>query len=922
MKQDLESKIKEALKEEFVGNYLFSEEEENSILDEASRIFRRICYEYGETLSCADYDLIFVSLIISTKRWNPDKYTFLDNIYQHLLGHRSTEELPTKKAYNEIRKLVDNFEILKKVFVFSCFKKKYYASIIGHAFAPIDSITSFIDFCWEIYNEDLDQNYVNNDPVLTLLVSSMQNRFGTKDMDNEDTVQLGSKVYKLRAGIKGLIISYPDLLKKLFNDVLIGINSKFNSIPYRPDNYLKSLITNWWNKKEENFGNEIRVRKSRSQNVAVSYSQIKAKYILGDDGIFVSIPPIRLAENLDYNPVITIENNGNIVKQEDLLTCGSGIIMTTQPKEYLLKDLLSDKNINLTIRITHCDKTIYDSKGNLNRDFILFSGKREVTSDECLPGSYFLYTRQFNLINNRPSNIGNAGLSNILNINAIEGERLQTINRTIFFVTENSNRDVYLIAQTQSEIKYVLNGEEYKVIDGELYLDISKKIKPSSLGLRINKIVFNLTDFSFTELDGKFRYEVGSLCDAGETQKLNVFKFSDYSIVCAANVIKFNNISLTFDKDIYYGDEVGTAEFVTNKYHLNATFNTTDYELSIPFNDGEIIVCPPILKWKLNEGNWHSQQRANDIWYKSIYNNGTILEIDIPKGKEYKICLLNQEIPSESNNAFKIGEYIYSFDSIKNKEVPLFIRCDNKCYLIDRLHYKETFLEDPIRVNSLEKSIHWDPKFFVGEKNTQFNIRISFNDKVIYDAKLSSSAKSYVMNLEDERYQIEVISLKRNLFKHEANILFSKCFVLGNEKKIKYKNKRVVINRVMYFGRTEFSEIKTLYIDNIEYLGEVENAATYSGRLCLYNRDLGKFIPLDYMYNEKSEKTKVNPIRLQKKTESTAYIGYGLDLEDEGFEYDNEFTIEPNRRLSVAAKKNGVRCLHIDYFELEVEKNV
>ena len=69
MKRGLEARIEDAFKEEFVGNFLFSEEEENIILDEASRIFRTVCFERGETLPYSDYHLIFVALVIATKRW-------------------------------------------------------------------------------------------------------------------------------------------------------------------------------------------------------------------------------------------------------------------------------------------------------------------------------------------------------------------------------------------------------------------------------------------------------------------------------------------------------------------------------------------------------------------------------------------------------------------------------------------------------------------------------------------------------------------------------------------------------------------------------------------------------------------------------------------------------------------------------------
>lgn len=126
---------------------------------------------------------------------------------------------------------------------------------------------------------------------------------------------------------------------------------------------------------------------------------------------------------------------------------GSGVIMTTRSKEYPLTSLLKDAFNALQVKITHLDKVIYDSKESLHRDFILFSGSKEVLSDECLPGTYFLYTTDFSLINHYPEDIGSSGNQNISCANTKEGEKLQSANRTIFFVSDNTNRDVYFIAQ-------------------------------------------------------------------------------------------------------------------------------------------------------------------------------------------------------------------------------------------------------------------------------------------------------------------------------------------------------------------------------------------------------------------------------------------------------------------------------------------
>ena len=72
-----------------------------------------------------------------------------------------------------------------------------------------------------------------------------------------------------------------------------------------------------------------------------------------------------------------------------------------------------------------------------------------------------------------PDNIKKQASSKFV-FNAIEGEALQSQGRTILFVSEKQNRDVWVYADKKNDVVFRHDGEDYQVIDGELKIDSNR----------------------------------------------------------------------------------------------------------------------------------------------------------------------------------------------------------------------------------------------------------------------------------------------------------------------------------------------------------------------------------------------------------------------------------------------------------------
>lgn len=111
------------------------------------------------------------------------------------------------------------------------------------------------------------------------------------------------------------------------------------------------------------------------------------------------------------------------------------------------------------------------------------------------------------------------------------------------------------------------------------------------------------------------------------------------------------------------------------------------------------------------------------------------------------------------------------------------------------------------------------------------------------------------------------------------------------------------INKVVIFDKqsknTSFSYLSMkYYIFNIKYLGNDSEFDLYSGELFFFRNGIRK------IYKDS------NPIRIELKTMSSCFIGYGLDIKSPDFDYNGEFSINNNNELSFSNKEKRT----VDYY--------
>ena len=898
MKDELNSKIEKAFKRTFLGDSVdFSDEEISEVYKEAGFIFQ------GETIRPCDYKLIAFVLVSLTKEWDRDESAWRNFIARRLLGSR---EMSTK-MYNQICKCIDGLGASGDLLTLEQADKKYYSTMCCHAFAPKDSVFSLFEVCWKVYFDDFGGQYDNHEFLSKLVARSLANHFKVGVADDVG-IKIGTQVYAFRTGIKRLALERNDLLAGLVDIVFTSINALERNVPLgKPDSYFKRLFHEWWGKKQNELGYFRERTVGQRQNIVFDYSLLRCYFILDGVDAKLIVPSFRLETDTYAEPDIDVFVSGNLViKQQKIpIFSGSGLFPRTKMMEYPLEKFDFGKGIDIQCRISYCDKLIYDSKRTLLRTFIVFSPEgKELKGPSIPPGAYSLFAPNgIDGFLNRPSDITRVqARSRLFRFNALEGEAIRDGGDIVLFYKDDAPRSVYFLCQKLNLI-YRKDGKEYEVIDGDLKLVISEGEDVGNIWIRYNDIVFPLSQF---ERDGR-DFTVSSLTDFGETSTIAVFRMSDNHIYDSINFIKLGDVRLSFDKDIYY--EAGEAWHgeVAASYadvRLRSEFTIYDEEFSFPLNGGELLFKPPLLRWKLDGGEWQYKPMG-PIYYREI-GNTAVLKLDMLPNSDFCVALTSANKAMESvignPNEFKIGQAIHALSDEKgHDEVSLFIRFGSQSFELIRFCLKPKFAFDPLFIDSNRFEIGWNPETYIGDE-CDFELRIFEDGKMVAERPLpkEKSKLFFAGELEEGHYEAKVVGKTRQIFLSHENELYSATFHFGDPKTLQFKGVALQLTGAKLFDGA-MVDLHPYYIDHIRFLKTTgDGIDLYSGRMFLFKN------------GEREYADKVNPVRFDFKTSTTMYLFFGLDENDPDCECEGEFTLFDRPGKGILLQASNGRS--IDYY--------
>jgi hypothetical protein len=864
-----------------IGNHDFTEDEYALLVDYASNL----CVS-GRNSGFAekDHKLILTTLVEIAKRWkesdavedNEENSGFWCFIFKTL----AVNDENNQTLYSAFKNLISQMSLQKQISVVKT-GKKYYATLMMHAFAPKKSIYSFFDLCYNVFKKDLDFGFTSDDEWLCEIVALQIANVLRSGYSEDRAVSIGSSAYSIKIGLRSFVL-HEDLSQnfvKFIKDTFEQINKLFNREKFVEETRLQRYIVKWWKNKTEN--EKVSDNTTRKKRIAtISKQNIVAKYIRDDDKVLLCIPPIRL-DNENDTMRLSVYVNGKQHSSEAMQTKQGELVVSTKEKEFDLNDLLRYcESIDIQIKITENETILYDSKETLNREFILFEDEKEIFSKINKPSNYFVYSKNIDALKNIPDNLTTYS-TNFYNIYPKAGETLTGEIKQVLFVDKakvaKSSNTVCLLGNLP-DVEWVLDDIHCFVYKDNVKLIVPENTNLKALELTIDNKTYKLETLNYERLENN-AYMFGllklRLLKPSEPIELFLYSYEKEAIILTETLIVLPNLTIKFNNSVFYGDIERKITVSNNEQNNDFSWSNQDNEIICPLSDGNVLVKIPYLKWRFADKEWHNEPIYRKLWYKDLLDNGDLLEINNPiENEEIKLFVKSDgqknEITKNQSGKFEIGRVIYA--NQERKKIFVYLSNGNEIFEIFTTATKEHFVENPI--SYISGKVYWNVEdTFVGDKDNEFFLAIK-SDRNNFRNKIANT-NCKIKNLYEDVCIIQIKIKDKNIFltQESYTTIFEDKLIIGKPEQFRFKKRRIILNSAICFNNNWITFIPKYFIDDLQYVEEDGNIY-YKGKLCVNDRNDTTRI-LNTMENEKQIYDKTNPVRIELRDNSTLWLVAG-----------------------------------------------
>ena len=918
-------------KNPLIGNELLSEKNKGIIHAKAKKLIDSRVRDSSRRFSLEEEMFVTLSVIEYSKNWISESvenfWSFIAAQYAYLDSSGLVKNIINSCVYDALLKN-------NRWFVVTSAGYQYKATIVTHAITPRKSWYRFYDFIFDFYINNLNWEYIENDPIIERMIAALSIKF-VSDNELDEDIQIGSKCYFFQEGIRKLITLRPHYAAKVISDMIKRIDELIKHVESPAKNYLTVLADDWMKEKIQSLSSNDRRRLSSGERraIAIDYTRIRATYHLkNDEELIISIPDVRLA-NSDFRKIHlwVLNSDETIIDDKSIEFYGNELGKTMKGFDIsVAKDILRrsvSKRFEFKIILKCDDELIYNSETSLYRDMICFSGNKEIDISDCKKSEYTIFT---------PSNdnlsVTNAEISEIQNDSIINSWYCQlgdlftiSINDKLMAMESVDDTDggVSLrCPQTSADITYQESGIRYNTVLGNKNIDIvisnNQDLNKFRLVINNNQISFNSLDSDSIGNNTVFKYVLSGQID--NKYRITIIDLSSGRLLAKKNLYVIDLLDIHFNKPYYFDEndfsEAAVAININNKI-VKMQFNKDDKFISIPYLEGDLEIRIPSISI-IDNRNIHWSD-GNYYWIKDLQQN-LFVQVIGPNAVTADFYIDEEKVPYDGAVGYSLGNSLYAYEpEDKNKWVNVYVELstrygDRKKYKIGTITYKERFIKKPV-LTVAENILAWDKGYgFCGNKQDEIYIEILENTQVIYTEKvdLNSATITNSLTLPVGEYTYSLYKQSSNIFSVERTTLAKGVLYVGNENDLRFKNQRIVI----YQATTDTGnasdipivDLKTSYIDNIRPILDDEGNQVYeecnTATCPMYTGTLYYVTENSHTRKEYSSITgttpdgrallMVNPVKIYYINDSTINI---TDIDGDGLYYQSIFDREKYKTI-------------------------
>ena len=349
-----------------IGNKIIAPKNLQKIHERAKKLIDDRVLNTSKKFTLQEEMLITLSVVNYAKNWVGESNEKFTRFISAQYGYRDSDGV----IRNIVNSCVNDAMVQNnRWFIVSPTGYQYKSTIVAHALTPKNSWDAFFNFLFDFYTNNMNWEYVENDPIIERMIVALGAKFRSGDDDYDESIQISDKVYGFQEGIRKLIKFKPHYAIRVVSQMLQRIDAMINHTAQPPKDYLDVLADEWKQRRIQELSNAGRSRKSATERrvVAIDYTRIRPVYQLQNhDTLLISFPDARM-EKSDFRRIVLNVYNGDelVISGRSLEFYGNELGMTMRgfsldvEKEILRKS--SSKQFAVKIVVLCDDVEIYNS---------------------------------------------------------------------------------------------------------------------------------------------------------------------------------------------------------------------------------------------------------------------------------------------------------------------------------------------------------------------------------------------------------------------------------------------------------------------------------------------------------------------------------------------------------------------------------
>lgn len=882
-----------------------------------ARVAAREFNEAEREYSPAAHEQMALVVVCFAKKWNSNEESKFTRYVASQFGYRDD----SGRIWGIITESLEKaFCSSGRLFIVRNGDRQFFETIMVHSIGPGKTWFSLYDLLFDFYVNNLEWEYIPHDPIYRSLIDALNRKFKSKRVE-DDSFLIASKYYSLRIGIRRLVQERPEYSAAYFEGIIRRLHSLIKNETTKSNRYSLNLLDEWFANRISTAGESARMvsgSKHSTGNIALDYSGINIRYSVSKDHVIISVPAFRLLNDCKKDAEIRLFMGNALVQTSSLEIYGNELGKTVRAISIVLKnEWISKHKVDLRVEIACDGACIYSSAQKLYRSVLVFADDREIGVSKLRPGRFLVFAPETEKLSGTGVEMSVVG-GHFIKVNLKKGYSLEYCGN-VLSADYSSVKELKVIApEVVAGATMEINGEDFPILsdnrDIRVYHSLSKEAQRYRVIL--NGQESSLADYEALEVENGTNIHID---EKGEVEA-SIIDIVENRVLFRKKYYVLNDFSYSFKKEFYITqNETATIRFHLNGLGIVKECPNDERVVSFPYKNGEIQITIPRVWIELpdiEELRFGKYLYIGDISKKShvVINNDT----NMPA------TLLINDVALTEKGKIRFSDICTIAESSGEPMIPVLLCVGDRKETVFNIVTSDSFIHTPLLTVN-ENKLCWDGGiYYVGDKSRELSLVMKGINQQEYSFSLKFDVNEIAdlsdSDLIDGDYVWNIIS--------EDEPLSSGKSFIGNEKRIRFSNKKIEITRITQDidGSSAPIIIKPVFIDQIKYVNteyinsEGDVYDVYSGIMYRESYSNGRIV---FSKRYTSDKYKVNPVkiiyisnrylRIVNSDDEGIYCFYNYGSNDPGYEVTD---IEPGKK-----NKNYLDILFYEFNTEDIKEN-